>query len=229
MKQPISNEIKSLSWIVSDRIKQYMMDQQLKPGDRLPPERALSEALAVSRPVVREALSHLETLGLIEKHQGRGLFVKEQNLSRLFQEMLPPSNHDKQTFKQLVEFRFMIEQAALSHIMNNIQAEQLQPLYKIIEQSENDISDSEFIKLDHELHRRLILLSSNPYLVELTTVIDNFFAFIEQPVRDKTLSMEERKQSIRQHRQLLDFIGQGQKGSAIELLEEHLLPIYSDF
>ena len=229
MKQPFASELKSLSWIVSDRIKQYMIDQQLKPGDRLPPERSLSEALAVSRPVVREALSHLETLGLIEKHQGRGLFVKEQNLSRLFQEMLLPPNHDKLAFKQLVEFRFMIEQAALSHIMNHIQKEQLQPLYRIIEQSEGNISDSEFVRLDHQLHRQLIQLSSNPYLVELSTVIDNFFALIEQPVRDKTLSMEERNQSIRQHRQLLDFIEQGQKGSAIELLEEHLLPSYSDF
>lgn len=228
MKQPLASEVKSLSWIVSDRIKQYMMDQQLKPGDRLPPERALSEALAVSRPVVREALSHLETLGLIVKHQGRGLFVKEQNLSRLFQEMLPP-NHDKQAFKQLVEFRFMIEQAALSHIMNHIQKEQLQPLYKIIEQSEDNISGSEFVRLDHELHRQLIQLSTNPYLVELTTVIDNFFALIEQPLRDKALSIEERNQSIGQHRQLLDFIEQGQKGRAIELLEEHLLLSYSNF
>lgn len=48
----------------------------LKPGDRLPPERELMEIYGVSRTVVREAISSLRSSGRVATHQGRGAFVK---------------------------------------------------------------------------------------------------------------------------------------------------------
>lgn len=46
------------------------------PGDRLPSERELGEMFAVSRVSVREALSALKAIGLVDVHQGRGCFVR---------------------------------------------------------------------------------------------------------------------------------------------------------
>lgn len=55
----------------------------LRPGDRLPPERALVAQFGISRTAVREALQRLATRGLIESHVGRGTFVREPDALHL--------------------------------------------------------------------------------------------------------------------------------------------------
>ncbi len=49
--------------------------QDLKPGDRLPPERQLVQMLGVSRGSVRDAIRSLELMGLLEPRQGIGTVV----------------------------------------------------------------------------------------------------------------------------------------------------------
>lgn len=58
-----------------ETIRRRIEDGGLATGDRLPPERVLVTELRVSRTVLREALSSLEALGLIEARGTRGRFV----------------------------------------------------------------------------------------------------------------------------------------------------------
>ena len=62
----------------AEAINQMIRDHNLKPGDQLPSQRELSVDLGVSRASLREALSILETLGLISVQPGRGVFVAEE-------------------------------------------------------------------------------------------------------------------------------------------------------
>lgn len=55
-----------------------------KVGAKLPPEKALAESLAVSRAVLREALSRLKADGLIETRQGSGAFVTDRSKRSAF-------------------------------------------------------------------------------------------------------------------------------------------------
>jgi GntR family transcriptional regulator len=55
---------------------------ELVPGDRLPPERELSEHLGVNRLTLRRALWVLESQGLLNRQQGRGTFVAEPKYER---------------------------------------------------------------------------------------------------------------------------------------------------
>jgi GntR family transcriptional repressor for pyruvate dehydrogenase complex len=65
----------SLVDATTDAISGQILHGELVPGDRLPTERGLVEQLGVSRTVLREALSSLEALGLIETRGTRGRFV----------------------------------------------------------------------------------------------------------------------------------------------------------
>src|ERR687898_163989 len=58
------------------QLQALIADGRLKPGDRLPPERVLTETFEVSRTSIREALRALELRGLIEGRQGGGTFVR---------------------------------------------------------------------------------------------------------------------------------------------------------
>lgn len=62
-----------------EQVRDYLLEQiqggHLKPGDALPPERKLAEELEVSRHTLRQALSALESFGLIEIRHGSGIYL----------------------------------------------------------------------------------------------------------------------------------------------------------
>ncbi len=62
---------------VANQIRQYILDGKLKAGEKLPPERTLAEMFGTSRPPIREALSALEMIGLVESRTGYGTVVRE--------------------------------------------------------------------------------------------------------------------------------------------------------
>src|SRR5437762_473668 len=63
---------------LADALREYVATSHLRPGDRLPPERSLAAAFAVSRSVVREALRGLEADGWVSIDHGRGIFVGDR-------------------------------------------------------------------------------------------------------------------------------------------------------
>lgn len=62
---------------------------ELRPGDRLPPERDLSDMLEVNRLTVRRALKVLESQGLLLRQQGAGTFVAEPKIERQAAKLVP--------------------------------------------------------------------------------------------------------------------------------------------
>ena len=74
--QPVDN--RRLYEQVADQIGGLVCKGEFAPGHRLPAERDLAKMLAVSRPVVREAMIALEIAGLVEVRTGSGAFVKEK-------------------------------------------------------------------------------------------------------------------------------------------------------
>ncbi len=73
---------------IAESLLERIESGELAPGDRLPPERALSEMLGVNRMTLRQALRVLELQGLLERRQGRGTTVAlprfDRNAGRLF-------------------------------------------------------------------------------------------------------------------------------------------------
>ena len=72
-----------LSDQVADVMAAEIRSGRLAAGDKLPTEASLVNQFSVSRTVVREAMSRLKSLGLIESRQGSGVFVKEIGFSPL--------------------------------------------------------------------------------------------------------------------------------------------------
>jgi GntR family transcriptional regulator len=65
-------------WVqIEEQLGDRIESGALAPGERLPPERDLADALHVSRMTVRQALASLAARGLVERGVGRGTFVRE--------------------------------------------------------------------------------------------------------------------------------------------------------
>src|SRR3984957_7538286 len=80
---PEAIERRNLSEVVADRIRQYIIDNRLKPGDRLPTEQELSDRFGVSRVSTREATKALGFLGIIDAAPRRGLVVGQIDMKRV--------------------------------------------------------------------------------------------------------------------------------------------------
>ncbi len=68
---------------VVDSVQQQIFSGELRPGDRLPPERQLVREFGISRTAVREALRSLSAKGLVESQVGRGTFVRRPTHDQL--------------------------------------------------------------------------------------------------------------------------------------------------
>jgi len=66
---------KTMADIVEIRLREFLKKKSFKPGDALPKELELAESLGVSRNVVREALSRLRMLGMVETKKKRGMIL----------------------------------------------------------------------------------------------------------------------------------------------------------
>lgn len=64
---------------ISEQVVHFILEQirqgELRPGERLPPERELAARLGVGRPSLREALRALATLGVLRIQQGDGIYI----------------------------------------------------------------------------------------------------------------------------------------------------------
>ncbi len=222
MEQITNDEYMILKNMACEQIKQYIVTNRLQPGAKLPTERDLAEMLGVSRTVVREALGTLETLGYIYKKQGKGIFVKVPDLSPLFHEMLSLWSGDEQQLTNILNFRIMLEQAAIESIITSATSADLDRLYAIIEQSERATgSFKEIVKLDYDFHRELLSLTGNPLFIQLTDVINRYFEMIAGNDRDSDAA-DRAAVTNQEHRQLVDLIQAKEKAAAVQLIIQHL-------
>ncbi len=74
---------------ITEGLLDRIQSGDLAPGDRLPPERELSESLGVNRRTVREALRVLETQGLLTRQRGLGTFVANNKIRREADHLAP--------------------------------------------------------------------------------------------------------------------------------------------
>lgn len=71
-----------LYYQIRTKLLEAIENGQLKPGDRVPSERELTEAYGVSRMTARQAVAELETLGYLQRVQGKGTFVSSPKLDQ---------------------------------------------------------------------------------------------------------------------------------------------------
>lgn len=64
---------------VVSRLQEIILSGELRPGDRLPPERELAKLLGVSRPTLRAGIRSLVAAGVLTARQGAGTFVVDSD------------------------------------------------------------------------------------------------------------------------------------------------------
>ncbi len=102
-------ERRTLASAVIDRLVEYIRTQPLGPGDRLPSQHELARRLGVSRPVLREALQGLASLGMLEIRPGSGVYVRDPGTSVEADGLIEIATHEMAL--EVLEARMVVEVA----------------------------------------------------------------------------------------------------------------------
>jgi len=150
------------------RIKEMILTGELAPGDRLPPEKELSEHLGLSRSSLREAVKALEVIRVLDVRRGDGTYVTSLEPRLLLEAMsFVVDLHDDQSVLEIFAVRRILEPAAASLAARNADEVALERLRAIVA-GVDDASDVEgLVAHDLEFHRSIAEATGNSYLASL--------------------------------------------------------------
>lgn len=184
---------KTLAKQVIERIVHLLSSGQLRAGDKLPTEMELMDILHVSRPVLREALSSLETLGVITRKTRGGTYFNDKIGMQPFSVMLALATDN---LPAIIEARMALELGLVTIAAEKINEEELQRLQKTIDDIANS-TDNHYGEADKEFHRIIALSANNPVVEGMIQSLLITHAKIDSqiPYRERDVTVEYHKKS----------------------------------
>ena len=174
MLKPVSRD--TLTRQAAETLKSFIISENLIEGTQLPSERELSEMLAVSRNIIREALSSLVAEGIIHKQAGKGTFVANFD-PEVVQIKLPLTlGQGEPSARDLREARAALEIGAVGLIVERITDEELASLDEILNIYEAKHGQGKStIKEDIDFHLCLLRATKNPVIIEMAPLVIDVF------------------------------------------------------
>jgi DNA-binding FadR family transcriptional regulator len=202
-------------------IKDMILDGRLAPGQRLPPERSLSEALGVSRPTVREAIRSLQAMNILESRHGAGTFVASLSVDELLRPLQFALSLAAGGLEHLFEVRLLLEPGAAALAAARATPEQVTALRDCVARAEAEaIDDADaMLRLDMELHQRIVDASDNPLLQHLLAATSTLGA----ESRAYTVQLPGvRPQTVVEHAAIVEAIAAGDGAAAHAAMAAHI-------
>jgi GntR family transcriptional regulator, transcriptional repressor for pyruvate dehydrogenase complex len=219
-------QTEKLSSAVSHQIEQLILRGILRPGERLPSERELSERLAVSRPSLREAIATLQAKGLLVTKASAGIFVANV-LGSAFSDVLIKlfADHDEAVFDYL-SFRRDMEGLAASRaarLASDMDLKVIQTLFHKMEMAHSKRHAADEARLDAEFHLSIIEASHNVIMLHM---MRSMYQLLQEGVfynrRVMFKQRTTRDELLAQHRTINDALQNRDPASAQAAVEAHL-------
>ena len=150
------------------KIKEMLIRGELKAGDRLPPEKELSDRLGLSRSSLREAVKALELIRVLDVRRGDGTYVTSLD-AKLLNEAVAfvVELHQDKSILELFEVRRILEPATAFIAAGKIGADELLELSATMDGIDENTDVEELVAHDLEFHRIISRAAGNSYLESL--------------------------------------------------------------
>jgi GntR family transcriptional repressor for pyruvate dehydrogenase complex len=156
------------------KIKEMILAGDLKPGDRLPPEKELGEALGLSRSSLREAVKALEIIRVLDVRRGDGTYVTSLSPSLLLDALsFVVDVHQDDSVLELFEVRRILEPAAAGLATPRMTEADIAHLRELLAQVDGTPSVDELVANDIVFHRYICERSGNAYLTRMLDALSS--------------------------------------------------------
>jgi GntR family transcriptional regulator, transcriptional repressor for pyruvate dehydrogenase complex len=204
---------------VAKQIERLIL-KKLKPGDKLPSERELVDALQVSRSSIRDAIRSLELMGLVEARQGAGTIVRESSAESLVSPFANALKRRRELVSELLDFRKMLEPPLAGRAAARASAEEISEMEEILQrQEERQGQGDAAIAEDAEFHYNVALASGNSVVLKVLDILMDLL----RETRERSLQVEGRPQkSLAGHRRILAAIKRRDAEGAKAAMRRHI-------
>ena len=210
---------------IVEQIQNAIIDNTLKPGNKLPAEHELKETFDTSRSTLREALRVLEQKGLIEIRPGvsGGVIVKKIDADPMIESLALLVKSGSISLEHLSEFRIKLEGNLVELAAQRADKSDIQAMKDLLKQAKPFIKKQDwdsFLKIDKEMHTLLGEISGNPVFKFIQkTIHDNIHNYYDEylPMNKETAAENyndfdviikaiENKDSKKASKQIMDHV-----------------------
>lgn len=230
MRTSVQNkeELTLVEQVQRDILKHISENTEAK---KLPKEQELADILGVSRVVIREALSQLRALGLIETKKKMGTVVKSPRIFGTVKTIVDSNLLDKPTLRDLYQLRIMIEIGMADFIYQNKTEDQMERMGKLMEEQysiDNEIVRSndgdeklelaeKLTEIDVKFHGLLFEMTGNQSLIDFQYILRRLFTLYFPAIKNNF-----RKQNVISHIGLYNLLRNGNPESFRTAMRLHL-------
>ncbi|MFM8751454.1 FadR/GntR family transcriptional regulator [Rhabdaerophilum sp.] len=210
---------------IADRIRAFILEGSLRPGDRLPAERALAEQFETSRPTIRDALMQLEQEGLLQVQRG-GVHVADATARVIRDPLVALFRSDPNVFDDYLEFRGVMEGAAAYFAAlraTEVDRDSLRTAFQRVLDSHESGNPLEEAHADADFHIAIYEACHN---LTILHVMRGMAELLRNDVfyNRRTLypRVGYREATVQQHRAIFDAIVMGDPAAAQRAAETHI-------
>jgi DNA-binding FadR family transcriptional regulator len=205
---------------VENSLVEFLQQKKLKVGDSIPKELELSEILGVSRTVVREALTRLRLMGLIESKKKKGSVITSPDLFGIMSKSMNPHILDQETLREIFEIRLVLEIGMADFLFHNITKEDIIELKKIVAK-EPPVTDHHLFNIGHEIafHGKLYEITGNETLKKFQKMLLPVFDYVHN---NGLLKKQPFLKTFLSHRGLVDILEKGTPAEFRKGMRNHL-------
>jgi GntR family transcriptional repressor for pyruvate dehydrogenase complex len=202
---------------VVSQIQEWIGENRLEVGDRLPPERELASRLGVSRATVSQALVAMEVVGIVSVRHGDGVILVEPVGSTKIVNAL---RRHAQQLPEIIEAREALEAKLAALAAERRTKSDLAAIDEALEVMERDIAaGGRGVEGDELFHAAVTAAGHSPLLARLMAEISDLI----KETRIESLSQPERPlDSLRSHRRVADAIRARDPEVAAQAMQEHI-------
>ncbi|TVQ24518.1 MAG: FadR family transcriptional regulator [Spirochaetaceae bacterium] len=218
---PVSQ--KRVSQEIIEQFVKFIIQDDLKAGDRLPSERVLAERFGVSRPSLREALRVMEAIGLVEIQRGGGTYVSDFNITPFLSVIAPLFMRKKGFELEFLELRIMLELKGVEMAARNPRTDKKDLLLPLVMSMKEAQEYDEGVRADIFFHRTIFRLSESFFLQKSAELVENILEYSVSHSRKIIIErVGDTNDLYQQHLRIYEAIVKGDVEEARTAMETHL-------
>ncbi|MGL5317332.1 MAG: FadR/GntR family transcriptional regulator [Bacteroidales bacterium] len=211
---------------VEDKLLNYLKESSICVGDSIPNEMELASTIGVARSVLREALSRLKMLGIIETRPRRGMIMTEPSLFNAMRRVVDPRILNENTIFEILQFRIALEIGMCSDLFYNLTESHIQELRDIVmsgKVSENNEYDP---ASEYDFHAKLYQIAGSSILSEFQEMIYPLMIYIKKTFKEliEPINIDlASKNEIVTHEVLLQYMTDRDEVGFTQALNKHFM------
>jgi GntR family transcriptional regulator, transcriptional repressor for pyruvate dehydrogenase complex len=211
---------------VIDQILGLIKSGELKYNQKLPAETTLVEKFGISRPTIREALSALEVLGVLESRTGDGTYIIETNVDNILRKKVENLVTTEEVPHEIAEAREIIESELAWLVAKKAKKDDIERIQKALNKVEDEFKKSGKWTLESDLHFHSEIMNSldNSILTKIGVDVLNLMNNkILKNLRSKIFTSGEKLDVyMNQHEQILKCLTENDSEGAKKIMREHI-------